>query len=83
MTLEEGTFFYVFSNFSMIWSAVLIFMAMMMIHQYSFGKTLMFIVITVFAMLVFIFIMLLFFSMISQGVAYFISLGREVMFRLN
>jgi hypothetical protein len=27
--------------------------------------------------------MLLFFSMISQGVAYFISLGREVMFRLN
>jgi hypothetical protein len=27
--------------------------------------------------------MLLFFSMISQGVSYFISLGKEVMFRLN
>lgn len=83
MTLEEGTFFYVFSNFSMIWSAVLIFMAMMMIHQYSFGKTLVFTLFTIFGMLVFIFIMLLFFSMISQGVAYFVSLAREIMFRLN
>lgn len=83
MTLEEGTFFHVFSNFSMIWSAVLIFMAMMMIHQYSFGKTLVFTLFTIFGMLVFIFIMLLFFSMISQGVAYFVSLAREIMFRLN
>ncbi|MDD5930326.1 MAG: YIP1 family protein [Spirochaetales bacterium] len=83
VTREEGTFYYVFSNLSFIWSAVLIFMAMMMIHAYSFGKTLLFTVFTIFGMLVFFFIMLLFFSLISQGIAYFISLGREVIFRLN
>jgi hypothetical protein len=58
-------------------------MAMMMIHQYSFGKTLLFTVFTIFGMLIFIFIMLLFFSMISQGVSFFVALGREIIFRLN
>jgi len=83
VTVEEGTFYTVFSDISLLWAAMLIFMAMMMIHQYSFGKTLLFTIITVFGMLVFIFILLLFFSMISQGVAYFVSLAREIMFRLN
>ena len=83
VTIEEGTFYTVFSNISLIWCACLIFMAMMMIHQYGFAKTLLFTVFTLFGMLVFIFIMLLFFSMISQGVAYFVSLAREIMFRLN
>ena len=83
VTKEEGTFFWVFNNISLLWCAVLIIMAMMMIHSYSFGKTLLFMVFTAFGMLVFLFIMLLFFSLISQGVGYFISLGREVFYRLN
>ena len=37
---------------------------------------------SLFAMLVIVFIMMIFFSMISQGVMYFISLGREFLFRL-
>ena len=83
VTLEESAFYDVFNIISLLWCAMLIIMAMMMIHQYGFGKTLMFMVITIFGMMVFIFILLLFFSMISQGVAYFVSLGREVIFRLN
>lgn len=83
VTKDEGTFYNVFSNITLIWCGILIFMAMMMINQYSFGKALLFTIITLFGMLVFIFIMLLFFSMISQGVAYFVSLGREIMFRLD
>lgn len=46
------------------------------------GKTVLFTIATVFAMLVMVFILLLFFSMISQGVSYFISLYREIIFRL-
>ncbi len=83
VTREEASFYFVFNNISFIWIGILLFMAMMMIHAYSFGKTLVFTIFTAFGMLVFIFIMLLFFSMISQGVAYFVSLGREVIFRLN
>ena len=83
VTKDEAAFYDVFNTISIIWCAVLIFMAMMMIHQYGFGKTLLFTIFTIFGMLIFIFIMLLFFSMISQGINYFVSLGREVIFRLN
>lgn len=83
VTLEESTFIGVFDKIAFGWCIVLIFMAMMMIHQYGFFKTLGFTIFTIFGMLVFVFIMLLFFSMISQGVAYFVSLAREIMFRLN
>ena len=83
VTREEASFYFVFDKLSFIWIGILLFMAMMMIHAYSFGKTLLFTIFTAFGMLVFIFIMLLFFSMISQGIAYFVSLGREVIFRLN
>jgi len=83
ITGEEGSFYDVFSTISFIWCGILIFMGMVQINAFGFGKTLLFTLITAFAMLVFVFIMLLFFSMISQGVAYFVSLGREIMFRLN
>ena len=83
VTKDEVAFYTIFNNISIVWCGILTFMAMMMIHQYGFFKTLMFTIFTVFGMLVFIFIVLLFFSMISQGVAYFVSLGREVIFRLN
>ena len=83
VTIEEGAFYTVFNDLSLLWCLLLIYMAMMMIHSYSAGKTLLFLVITLFGMLVFIFIMLLFFSSISQGVAYFVSLAKEIMFRLN
>jgi hypothetical protein len=83
VTDEEGTFYWFFSDFSLIWVGVLIIAAMMMIHAYSFGKTLWFMIVSAFAMLVFVFIVLLFFSMISDGIAYFVSFGREILFRLN
>ena len=83
VTGEEVAFYDIFDTISLIWCLILIFMAMMMIHQYGFGKTLLFTIFTIVGMLIFIFILLLFFSMISQGIAYFVSLGREVIFRLN
>lgn len=82
ITAEEGAFYQVAAVLSILWPAVLILCAMMEIHEYTMSKTVLFTVATIFAMLVMIFIILLFFSMVSQGVAYFISVAREVMFRL-
>ena len=82
ITAEEAEFYVVLGSFSMLWVGVLIVAAMMEIHEYKMGKTVLFTIATVFAMLVMVFILLLFFSMISQGVSYFISLYREIMFRL-
>lgn len=82
VTVEEGAFYSVVSAFSILWAGLLIIAAMMQIHEYSISKTIGFTVGSLFAMLVMVFILLLFFSMISQGIAYFISIGREIMFRM-
>ncbi len=82
VTIDEAEFYGVLSAISLIWAGLLILAAMIQIHEYTVKKTLLFTVATGFAMLVMIFILLLFFSMISQGIAYFISLGREILFRM-
>ena len=82
VTVDEAEFYSVMSVISIVWAALLILAAMMEIHEYSLSKTVLFTIASIFAMLVMVFILLLFFSMISQGIAYFISLGREILFRL-
>lgn len=82
VTVEEGAFYSVLSVFSLIYAAILVVVAMGQIHEYSASKNIIFTVATLFAMLVMIFILMIFFSMISQGVAYFISLGKEMLFRM-
>mgnify|MGYP003408276534 CR=1 FL=1 len=82
MTTDEVGFYSMLGTFSLIWAAAWIVFAMQQIHEYSPGKNILFSIASIFAMLVMVFILLLFFSMISQGVAYFISLGKELLFRL-
>ncbi|MBQ6695673.1 MAG: YIP1 family protein [Lachnospiraceae bacterium] len=82
VTVEEGAFYAVLSVISLVWAAALIIAAMMQIHEYSMSKTILFTVASIFAMLVMVFLLLLFFSMISQGISYFISLGKEILFRM-
>ncbi len=82
VTMEEGQFYNVLSVISVVYCALLIVAAMGQIHEYSAGKNLVFTVASLFSMLVMVFILMIFFSMISQGIMYFISLGREFLFRL-
>lgn len=81
VTLEEGVFWSYINTFSGIWIAVLILSAMMMVHDYTLGKALFAAAATAVGMLIIIFIILLFFSLISDGFAYFISLYKEIAFR--
>lgn len=82
VTVDEAEFYSALSVISLVWAALLFVAAMGQIHEFSAGKNLLFIVFSLFSMLVIVFILLLFFSMISQGIAYFISLGKEIMFRM-
>ncbi len=82
VTVDEKEFYTVLSALTLVYAAILIVAAMGQIHEYSAGKNILFTVATLFAMLVMIFILMIFFSMITQGVAYFISIGKELLFRL-
>lgn len=82
VTVDEREFYSALSTISLVWAALLFITAMGQIHEFSMWKNLLFMVASLFAMLVIVFILMLFFSMISQGVAYFISLAKEIMFRM-
>ncbi|WOO38283.1 YIP1 family protein [Anaerocolumna sp. AGMB13020] len=81
MTVEEGAFYSYILIFSEIWCGMLIISAVMMIHDYTLGKTLITIAATVLGMILIIFIFLLFFSLVTDAAAYFISLYKEIIFR--
>lgn len=82
ITVDEGAFYGVLNGLSLVWSGGLIVCAMMMIHDYGLGKTLLFIVMTVVAMLIIVFLMLLFFTLVGDAVGYFTSIYKEITFRL-
>jgi len=82
VTVDEKEFYAVISLISLLWVAFIAIFGMSQVHEYSFGKNILFLVATLFAMLVMIFILMLFFSMVSQGVAYFVSLTKELLYRL-
>ncbi len=82
VTMDEGAFITVLQGGSLIWSGGLIVCAMMMIHDYGLGKTLLFIFMTIFAMLVIVFLLLLFFTLVGDAVGYFTSIYKEITFRL-
>ena len=83
VTTEERGFYDVLGWVSVVWMLGLIVLAMGQIHEYSVAKNILFSAASVFAMLVIVFILLLFFSMISQGLAYFVSIGKEIMFQVQ
>ena len=66
----------------MIWCVFLVFIGLMQIHDYGPGKTLIFIIVTIVGAMVIIFLALTFFSLLSDALAYFVSLYREIVYRL-
>ena len=83
LTFEEGSFYSVLLSVSVIWCVFLVFVGLMEIHDYGPGKTFIFLIVTVVGACVILFLMLVFFSLLSDAAAYFISLYREIIFRLN
>lgn len=81
ITYEEGAFYTYFSAFALIWCVFLILAGMMMVHDYSFAKGILSSLLSVVGMAIIIFILLLFFSLISDAIAYFVSLYKEISFR--
>jgi len=82
LTFEEGAVYWFLAGFSTLWTGILILAGMMMIHDYSIGKTILSSFLTVIGMGVMVFIFVIFFSLISDSIAYFISLYKEILFRV-
>lgn len=83
LAYDEGEFYRVLISLSEIWCVLLVFVALMEIHDFSPGKTLVSIIATVIGAMVILFLILVFFSLLSDAYAFFASLYKEIRFRLN
>lgn len=81
VTEEEGAFYVYFGYFSFVWCGLLIVASVMMIHDFLLGKAFLSLIFSAVGMLVIVFLMVLFFSLISDGFAYFYSLYKEIIYR--
>ena len=82
IAFDEAAFYTVLMSFSTAWCLFLVFAGLMQVHDYSPAKTLIFIVVTIVGALIIIFLLLVFFSLLGDAASYFISLYREIAFRL-
>lgn len=82
LTLEESTYYSVLDGISILWCGILVLCAMMMIHDFTMSKAILTSLFTIVAMMIIIFLIVMFFSLITQSFGYFISLYKEAAFRL-
>ncbi len=82
ITFDEGSFYTVFLGISVVWSVFLAFVGLMEVHDYGPGKTLIFLVVTILGACIIIFLLLVFFSLLSDAIGYFVSFYREIIYRL-
>ena len=82
LTFEEGSLYSVIMMIAVIWCVFLVFVGLMEVHDYGPGKTFIFLIVTVVGAGIIIFLVLVFFSLLSDALAYFISMYREIVYRL-
>lgn len=65
------------------WTIILLFSAIRSVHQYSFGKTVFAVVLTIAAMLIMLFLLVLFMSLVQQIWIFLSTLYTEIAYRLR
>lgn len=82
VTLEESSFYYLLQSFAMLWTLWLLFVGTMTVHQYTPGKTIVTMLLTVVMIGIILFLSLLLFSVVQQMLSFVISISNEIRFRL-
>jgi len=82
ISFDEASYYSVLMSFSLIWCGFLAFVGLMQVHDFGPGKTIIFIFMTIFGAMVILFLVLVFFSLLSDAFGFFVSLYREIAFRL-
>ena len=81
LTSEEGMFMTIVTAIGFMWSAVLLISAFKTIHEYSFSKTIVSIVITLLGVLILIFLCVLLVGLLQQILSFFVTIYNEMMYR--
>lgn len=82
VTKDEGDFLAYFESLALIWCGCLILVSVTQIHDYSLMKAILAIIFSVAGMMIIVFLLMLFFSLISDAVSFFVSVYKEILFRV-
>ncbi|MBP8989257.1 MAG: hypothetical protein KBG64_03450 [Clostridia bacterium] len=82
LTYDMGVFLTCVQIAGYIWSGLVLFQAMRIIHQFTFKQTIWNLLLTVVGMMIIAFIMLLIYSLFQQLYIFFFTIFNEIMFRL-
>ncbi len=80
---DEMVFFTTIRYIGLIWTGLLLFSAVKAVHQYSVTKTCAAILLTLFAMLVILFLAVLMLSLFQKVYVFFYSLYTEILYRVR
>lgn len=79
---EESVFIQIVSVIGILWTAAILILGIMSIHEYSVGKTLFTMMLTLIVMALTVFLIVLIISLVQQMINFFISVYREIDFRI-
>ncbi|MCL2405190.1 MAG: YIP1 family protein [Defluviitaleaceae bacterium] len=82
LTLNEAFFITFFNFIAYTWTAVLIFLAIKNLNDYTFGKTFSIVFITVFVTLILALLVFIMYVLVMQVADFVVSVVREVVFRI-
>ena len=80
---DEAVFMQAIKIIGVGWSVILLFSAIKSVHQYSFGKTVFAIILTIVAMLIMLFLLVLFMSLIQQVYTFSSTIYTEISYRVR
>lgn len=81
LTLEEGIFLNWLFLLGQLWTGLLIFQGLRVYHEYTVGKTVYSIILTIAGMLVIVFLSTLSFTLVQQVIVFFKTIYFELIFR--
>lgn len=81
LTLAESTYITLFQTVGLIWTGFCLFAGIIVTHQYSLGKAVLTIALTVVGMIIIVFLVLMFFNLMEPAVSFFKNYYSEVLYR--
>lgn len=82
LSLNEEAYLVIFQGIGVAWFCIMAFIGIMEIHEYTFAKAIVTLILTVIAAVIVAFICLLFFSLIQEIAGFVYSIYREITMRM-
>ncbi|AZN43858.1 hypothetical protein EJC50_22720 [Paenibacillus albus] len=83
ITGDESSFYHLLDTIAILWFIGLLFVGTMTVHQYSAGKTIVTMLLTLIVIGILLFLGVLFFSMLQQMISFVASIYHELSFRVH